>query len=420
MSKRQVDRNRKVTALAARAGTEGERQAAEAALDWLAAKRQRKRQRQQQRLTDALIKRLPVPAEGNKVTYDSDVPGFGARVTDWRRTVLHPQLRDQERPRAQAHHRSAPVTGAPLLPVPRPRAAAADRPGGDPSSDIEAERAAPTVVELCDRFEAEHLPRKRRARQADYRRMIEQPHPAALRQHLKVADVAFEDIDRLHRKITTAGHLYRANRVVAVLSKMFCLADALGHARRQPVQGHRAQHRAPPAALPVRRRAGAAHQGAGRSTRTSRRANIVRHVAVDRLQARRSAEHALGRRRPRRAGKWSKLPRSTKQKEQHRGPTERARAAAAERDSRAQAGKHEKPLGEYVFPSHGAAATSSRLKRAWRQLCKAAGITGLRIHDLRHSYASQLASGGASLPLIGALLGHSNPATTARYAHLLR
>jgi site-specific recombinase XerD len=37
---------------------------------------------------------------------------------------------------------------------------------------------------------------------------------------------------------------------------------------------------------------------------------------------------------------------------------------------------------------------------------------------LRHSFASQLASGGASLPLIGALLGHSNPVTTHRYAHL--
>jgi integrase len=49
---------------------------------------------------------------------------------------------------------------------------------------------------------------------------------------------------------------------------------------------------------------------------------------------------------------------------------------------------------------------------------RAAAITGLRIHDLRHSFASQLASGGASLPLIGALLGHSNPNTTARYAHL--
>jgi site-specific recombinase XerD len=40
------------------------------------------------------------------------------------------------------------------------------------------------------------------------------------------------------------------------------------------------------------------------------------------------------------------------------------------------------------------------------------------MHDLRHSYASQLASSGATLVQIGALLGHSNPSTTSRYAHL--
>jgi site-specific recombinase XerD len=47
-----------------------------------------------------------------------------------------------------------------------------------------------------------------------------------------------------------------------------------------------------------------------------------------------------------------------------------------------------------------------------------AGLRDLRVHDLRHSYASFLASAGLSLPTIGALLGHSQPATTARYAHL--
>ena len=64
------------------------------------------------------------------------------------------------------------------------------------------------------------------------------------------------------------------------------------------------------------------------------------------------------------------------------------------------------------------AGTSSRSRKLRRTLCRTAGITGLRIHDLRHSFASQLASAGASLPLIGALLGHSNPTTTARYTHL--
>jgi integrase len=56
--------------------------------------------------------------------------------------------------------------------------------------------------------------------------------------------------------------------------------------------------------------------------------------------------------------------------------------------------------------------------KAWSRICKAAGLADLHIHDLRHTYASQLASAGFSLPVIGALLGHTQPITTARYAHL--
>jgi integrase len=81
------------------------------------------------------------------------------------------------------------------------------------------------------------------------------------------------------------------------------------------------------------------------------------------------------------------------------------------------AGK-QKPLGEFVFPGDSKQGHVIEIAKAWRTICEAAGITGLRVHDLRHNFASQLASDGASLPLIGALLGHSSPATTARYAHL--
>ena len=58
------------------------------------------------------------------------------------------------------------------------------------------------------------------------------------------------------------------------------------------------------------------------------------------------------------------------------------------------------------------------LQRPWRSIRKKAELPGLRIHDLRHSFASVAASAGESLAMIGKLLGHNQVQTTARYAHL--
>ena len=58
------------------------------------------------------------------------------------------------------------------------------------------------------------------------------------------------------------------------------------------------------------------------------------------------------------------------------------------------------------------------IRRFWRTLTTEAGLEDLRIHDLRHTFASLLASGGASLQMIGRLLGHTQTRTTLRYAHL--
>jgi integrase len=63
-------------------------------------------------------------------------------------------------------------------------------------------------------------------------------------------------------------------------------------------------------------------------------------------------------------------------------------------------------------------APRSDLKKPWAAVSRAAGLEGVRIHDLRHSFASFGAGASIGLPIIGKLLGHSQPATTARYAHL--
>ena len=73
----------------------------------------------------------------------------------------------------------------------------------------------------------------------------------------------------------------------------------------------------------------------------------------------------------------------------------------------------------YVFPAqNGARGHYKGTPLRWQSIKKAAGLQDVRLHDLRHTFASVAATNGLSLPMIGALLGHSQPSTTARYAHL--
>ncbi len=71
----------------------------------------------------------------------------------------------------------------------------------------------------------------------------------------------------------------------------------------------------------------------------------------------------------------------------------------------------------HVIAGQGGAARVD-LKRPWASVTAAAGLPGVRLHDLRHSFASVGAGASMGLPIIGKLLGHSQAATTERYAHL--
>ncbi len=73
----------------------------------------------------------------------------------------------------------------------------------------------------------------------------------------------------------------------------------------------------------------------------------------------------------------------------------------------------------YVITGHVHGTHLTNLHKAWYLVCETAKLDGVRIHDLRHSFASMAADSGASLPMIGGLLGHADPQTTARYVHLV-
>jgi len=182
------------------------------------------------RLTDAEIKRLPTPATGNAIAWDSAVAGLGARVTATGHRAFVLDYRTRAGRRRRYTIGSFPdwsVGGA------REEARRLKRDidgGGDPLAQIEAERGAPTVTDLIDRFLEEHVSRKRPHTQYDYRNVIAR-HITPTLGRLKVAEVGWDDVDALHRKITKTGHRTQANRVVAVVSKMFALAIRWGCAR---------------------------------------------------------------------------------------------------------------------------------------------------------------------------------------------
>jgi integrase len=72
----------------------------------------------------------------------------------------------------------------------------------------------------------------------------------------------------------------------------------------------------------------------------------------------------------------------------------------------------------YLIAGKNPGARLINLQKPWRRIRAKANLDDVRIHDLRHSFASVAAGTGMSLPMIGKLLGHSQPVTTARYAHL--
>lgn len=72
----------------------------------------------------------------------------------------------------------------------------------------------------------------------------------------------------------------------------------------------------------------------------------------------------------------------------------------------------------HVFPATRGEGSYKGLPKAWTKLCARAGLSRTRLHDLRHSFASVGASTGNSLPMLGAILGHRDPRTTQRYAHI--
>jgi integrase len=366
-----------------------------------------------QHLTDAIVRRLPVPDKGNKVSYDAAVAGFGARVTanGARSYILNYRVRGSSRERrytiGDATHWRCTEARAEAK-----RLKLVIDQGGDPQGDLQDERAAPTMLDLCQQFEAEHLPRLRPLSRNYYPQVLKSRVLPFFGAKTKVADITYGDIDRFHRAITAEGSPYAANRYLSMLSKMFSLAVRWEMCERNPCKGVERNYEA-------KRRRYLSGDELARLTAAlaehddQQAANIVRMLLLTGARrgevfAMRWADVDLS------TGVWTKLGSTVKQETDHIVPL-----SAPARQLLAEIRAAQRPPGEHVFPGRYGRGHRETINKNWVRLCKAAGLANLHIHDLRHSYASHLASAGVSLHTIGALLGHASPATTHRYAHLL-
>ncbi len=370
------------------------------------------------RLTDSDVRKLTTPGTGNKVTYDDEVKGFGVRVTSAgaRAFVLNYRAAGRERRITIGSFPDWTVKQA------RDEAKALKRRidvGEDPMAQRHEDRGAKTVADLCDIYEAEYLPARRATTQEDYRSLIRlyiRPEFGKM----KVAALVHRDIAKLHREIAKRAP-YRANRMAAVLSTMMGLAIKEGWREDNPTRGiERADEEKRERFLSPEEIVRLAEALATHPEKIS--ANAIRLLLL--TGARRGeALNATWDQFDLASGVWTKPSAHTKQKKPHRVPLS-APAMALITGMRKEA----VPGCPYVFPSAKTSKVGgsgpptyealTEIKRTWASVCKTAGLAGVRLHDLRHSYASVLASGGLSLHIVGALLGHTQPRTTARYAHL--
>ena len=396
-----------------------------------------------ERLTDTLVRKALPPARGQTLHWDTEVKGFALRVTPGGAKSF---LLDY---RAEGLQRRITLGSYPDWSVNAARQAAKDLKrevdqGHDPMGKRHADRAAATLQDLWERYEVEHLPRNAARSQADERSMWKKIILPRLGK-MRLATIDHDIIDSFHQDITNVrGTPVRANRTVEVLRKAFNLAIRWNWCERNPASGVRKN--------PEEKRSRYLDKteiaGLARALNEHSEPMSANAIKLLMLTGARRGEvlGATWAMFDLENGIWTKPSAHTKQRRLHRVPLSgpALRLLGEMKDVATQkARKDGVSLNPYVFPGADGKPLTD-IKRTWVSVCRKAalavqvekkGRTGkimkgkdgkpvmtwqpnVRMHDLRHSFASILVSAGASLPLIGQMLGHTQTQTTHRYAHL--
>jgi integrase len=341
----------------------------------------------------------------SETVWDATVPGFGARRQTGAAVSFFLKYRNAE---GRQRWHSIGRQGAPWT----PEAARAEArrllglvaAGADPAAERSARKEAPTVAELAELFLAEHVETKRKPRTArEYRRLIENVILPALGRK-RVADVTRTDVARLHhaRRATPT----EANRALALLSTMFNFSERVGE---RPDGSNPCRH---VERFPQRRRERFLSEDelARLGDALAAYTGSPYHVATIKLLIFTGARlgEVLGLR-----WEWVDFDRGDA-----RLPDSKTGAKTIQLPAPALEVLAALPRIESEPHVLGRHRGTTFIEAPWRRIRTAAGLGDVRLHDLRHAFASVAASAGLALPIIGKMLGHTQAQTTQRYAHL--
>jgi integrase len=342
----------------------------------------------QQKLTKSAVEQIPVE-ETDVVVWDTALPGFGIRVkpTGVRSYII--QYRDR-------------TTGT--------RGILADAlRGQDPVGERSAGRKAPHMADLAsDYLERHAVPKKCPKSVRDDRAMLENVILPTVGTK-KVASIERRDIESMHLRLNDRP--YQANRLLALISKMLNLAVEWGWRRDNPAKGIQRYRE-------EKRDRWLTDEELSRLVRVLENHPNIRAANAVRLQLLTGARMGEVLKAERTdfdldRGVWTKPSHHTKQKQREHVPLSRPA-----QDLVSSIVARTEPDSPYLFPGNIPEKPLQDIKKFWSTVMREAGIENYRRHDNKHTYASHFVSSGLSLEIVGRLLGHTNPTTTQRYAHL--
>lgn len=349
--------------------------------------------------------------EKDYIIFDTELPGFGIRVMPSGKRFFLIQYRRHGRTRRVMIGQFGPVTAE----IARKEATRmlGDVRGndGDPAAARDRERQSATVTELGDRFLKEHVAvRCKPSTQAEYKRCVELfINPFFGKQRARSVSTA--DVAELHG---AHAHIpYQANRTLGVLSKMMNLAETWGirDKHTNPCEDierypeHKRERFLSPKEMKRLGEVLSLFEADGSESKyavAAFRLLLLTGCRLSEIQTLRWDYVDLD------EGQLNLPDSKTGAKTIHLGD---AAVDILEKLPRVDP-------NPYVIVGKFEGTHLTDLQRPWRRIRKEAGLDNVRIHDLRHTFASGGLLVGEGLPMIGKLLGHTQVQTTARYAHL--